>query len=446
MPESTILAMSALLLSLAIPSLSLAEPRTPACAVFAEADAWDWPAQSTCGKLLPPPEPVLEEDGEDPEPDEAAASVCPLACQLLDPAPAPVVEDGDEDAAPAPMPCGDDVALCISPKANPAHREDKIDLSLFRKPDQEETAPPTPPPPLSHRPGLDHVFDWVKALNTCRTQTAAAIPRPEKPRKHEFESSASFSELQADYRACQEERAEELAKRHAHIEPVIEEVTFYAILRADNIGDYNADEGCFFPGVTARVELDDFKSKDAIYLNHYAATDLEDPIDDPKRRLIPRDTELRVELNSSTIDSVTLDPDSDRTVLLLTSHPVCVDAETGREYREQSALNGIPDFGIQAELTLQFRFEVSPNPDDPRETIAWPIWVVDGDFVYRKDADGTLLQVDSSRIEPASDQVRGGNINFNGNSSGCATASGRVQPVSVLILLGGLLGLRRRRG
>lgn len=442
MSESTILAMSALLLSIAIPTVSHAEPRMPACEVYAEADAWEWPAQSTCGKLLPLLEPTVEGDD---APAEEPALVCPPACQVLDPSPAPSVEGGDDEPAPAPQPCGEDVALCISPAANPAHRKKEIDLSLFRKPDQEETAPPTPPPPLSHKAGLEHVFNWVKALNTCRTQTAAAIPRPEKPRKHEFESSAAFSELQADYDACQEEREAELVKRHSNLEPVIEEVTFYAILRADDIGDYNADEGCFFPGVTARVELDDFKSKDAIYLNHYTSTELEDPIDDPKRRLIPRDTDLRVELTSSTIDSVTLDPSSDRTVLLLTSHPVCVDAATGREYREQSALNGIPDFGIQAELNLQFRFEVSPNPDDPRETVAWPIWVIEGEFSYRNDPDDMILQVDSSRVEPVGAQSRGGSINFNGNSRSCSSVGGGGQSTAALVLLS-LLGLLRRRG
>ena len=132
-------------------------------------------------------------------------------------------------------------------------------------------------------------------------------------------------------------------------------------------------------------------------------------------------------------------------MLLLTSHPVCVDAATGREYREQSALNGISDFGIQAELNLQFSFEVSPNPDDPRETVAWPIWVIEGEFAYRNDPEGMILQVDSSRVEPVSAKTRGGRINFNGNNSGCATTSGGGQPAAVLALLG-LLGLLRRRG
>ncbi len=433
--------MSALLLSLAIPTPSHAEPRTPACTVYAEAEAWDWPAQSTCGKLLPPPTPSTPEAAATAAP----AIECPISCRLLDPAPAVAPQSaGDEDeVVQVPQLCGDDATLCIAPRANAVSRERDLDLSLFRKPDQEGTAPPTPPPTPSHKPGLTHVFDWVKALNTCRTQTAAAIPRPEKPRKNEFEGSESFSERQAAYTSCQIEREAEITTRQARIEPAIEEASFYAIIRASNIGRYDADEGCFFPGVTARVELDDFKSKDAVYLNHYATTS---PINDPKRRLIPRDSELRVDLTSQTIATATLDPDSDRTVLLLTSHPVCVDAETGREYREQSELNGISDFGIQAEVRLNFRFEVSPDPANPREMVAWPVWEIDGDFVYRNDPPGTVLKVEPGRKAPVDDEASSSRINLSGGD-GCATASGTAPASGVAVLLGmlGLVGLRRRR-
>ena len=429
----------AFLLSLALPSAALAEPRTPACDVFAEADSWDWPTDSTCGRLLPAPEPVSEEEAEAVEEVEAT---CPIACRFLDPMPAPELKEGEEAA---PEPCGEDAGLCIASKANPAHRDTDIDLSLFRKPDQEETAPPTPPPARSHKHGLTHAFDWVKALNTCRTQTAAAIPRPEKPRKNEFESSATFSGRQSAYGACQDERESEVIKRQSLIEPVLEEATFYAILRADSIGDYNADEGCFFPGITARVELDDFKSKDAVYLNHYAAADSANPISDPKRRLIPRDSELRVELTSGTIASVALDPDSERTVLLLTSHPVCVSADKGREDREQSELNGIVDFGIQAELMLNFRFEVGPDPADPRETIAWPVWVVDGDFIYRNDPTGTTLTVEPGREAPVVAEDGSRSLNLGRKDSACATVSGSPARAAALLALFALVGLRRRR-
>ncbi|MFT5681824.1 MAG: hypothetical protein ACI8RZ_002742 [Myxococcota bacterium] len=430
--------MSALLLSLAIPALSHAEPRTPACSVFAEAEAWDWPAQSTCGKLLGSPEPAeTAEDGAAVE-----ADVCPISCRLLNPVPV-AVDSKDPEARPPPQTCGPDVTLCIAPRANPTSKEKELDLSLFRKPDQEETAPPTPPPVSSHKPGLTHVFDQVKALNTCRTQTAAGIPRPEKPRKNEFEGSGSFSGRQQAYTDCQNERETEVIARQSLLEPIIEEMTFFAILRADDIGSYDADEGCFFPGVTARVELDDFKSKDAVYLNHYASNTAATPISDPKRRLIPRDSELRVKLTSETIASVTLDPDSDRTVLLLSSHPVCVDAATGREYREQLELNGISDFGIQAEMTLQFRFEVSPDPTNPRENVAWPTWVVDGDFVYRNDPAGSILKVEPGRKAPIDSESAANGIDFSGGDDGCGLLNS--SRAGMFLGLFGLLGFRRRR-
>ena len=428
--------MSALFLSLAMSAMSHAEPRTPACTVFEEADAWDWPAQSTCGKLLGPSEPT--ETAEELE--VLVVDSCPVSCRLLDPLPIVVDEDAPEAEPPVEL-CGPNASLCIAPRANAAGKKNDLDLSLFRKPDQEETAPPQSPPAPSHKPGLTHVFDQVKALNSCRTQLAAAIPRPEKPRKNEFEGSDSYSARQQSYIECQSDRETEVVSRQSRIEPLIEEMVFYAILRADSIGDYNADEGCFFPGVTARVELDDFKSKDAVYLNHYASEAVASPISDPKRRLIPRDTELRVKLTSETIASVTLDPGSDRTVLLVSSHPLCVDAATGREYREQKELNGFADFGIQAEMTLQFRFEVSPDPTDPAENVAWPTWEIDGEFMYRNDPAGTVLEVEPGRTLPGNSAAAAGGLDFSGSDDGCAMG----RSAGMFLGLFGLLGLRRRR-
>ena len=438
--------MSALFLSLAMSALSHGEPHTPACSVFAQADDWEWPEQSTCGVLLGPPE--TGETTETTEGSEApAADTCPISCRLLDPLPlviddviGNVLDGAPPETEPAAL-CGSGIDFCIAPRANAASEKNELDLSLFRKPNQEETAPPLSPPAPSHKAGLTHVFDQVKALNSCRTQLAAAIPRPEKPRKNEFEGSDSYAERQQSYIACQSERETEIISRQSLIEPVIEEMVFYAILRADDIGSYDADEGCFFPGVTARVELDDFKSKDAVYLNHYASDTAASPISDPKRRLIPRDTELRVQLTSGTIASVTLDPDSDRTVLKVSSHPLCVDAATGREYREQKELNGFSDFGIQAEMTLQFRFEVSPDPANPADNVAWPIWEIDGDFVYRNDPAGAVLQVEPGRKPPVDGEAAAGGLDFSGSDDGCATD----RSAGVLLGMFGLLGLRRRR-
>ena len=441
--------MSALFLSLAMSALSHGEPHTPACSVFAQADDWEWPEQSTCGVLLGPPETgETTETTETTEGSEApAADTCPISCRLLDPLPlviddviGNVLDGAPPETEPAAL-CGSGIDFCIAPRANAASEKNELDLSLFRKPNQEETAPPLSPPAPSHKAGLTHVFDQVKALNSCRTQLAAAIPRPEKPRKNEFEGSDSYAERQQSYIACQSERETEIISRQSLIEPVIEEMVFYAILRADDIGSYDADEGCFFPGVTARVELDDFKSKDAVYLNHYASDTAASPISDPKRRLIPRDTELRVQLTSGTIASGTLDPDSDRTVLKVSSHPLCVDAATGREYREQKELNGFSDFGIQAEMTLQFRFEVSPDPANPADNVAWPIWEIDGDFVYRNDPAGAVLQVEPGRKPPVDGEAAAGGLDFSGSDDGCATD----RSAGVLLGMFGLLGLRRRR-
>ncbi len=437
-----------------LPSLARAE-RPAACAVYTEARAMTWAPDSACGMLMDvqAPSDALQPGDSDStgaaDSTDAAPLPCPLSCQLLDPPPVPDAAAPDPDT-PAPSPCGEDVALCIAPRLNPgaaAHRN-TIDPGLFRRADEATEPPPPAPPPYSHRVGLDHVFDWVKALNTCRTITASAIARPDRPLKDEFESTESFKARQEAYSQCKDARGEEVSRLQKKLEPVVEEATFYAILPATDLGVYDADAECFFPGVTARVELDDFKSRDAVHLGQYPE------LSNPKRRLIPRQGALGVKLNSQTIASARLDPSADRTILMLTSYPVCVPPRVGKVYRDQRDINGVEDFGIQADITLRFRFEIGRNPANPAETVAWPIWEIDGEFSYRGDEDGAAMTPPldlTLSVDPDQQPPGAGADHASAGSSlplaskgplGCQTAAGHAGRVWLLGLL--MLGVRRR--
>ena len=386
---------------------------------------------SSCAAVLPPPPP--------PPPAEEDATAKAKAKAKAKAAAAPEVEAPKIDPLCEGVP---ESRRCIAPRpslssAGRANRYVPLE--------EQEEPPPPPAPPPSHKTGISHVFDWLKALNTCRFQARTALPRPTEPIKGEFESDASFKKRMADYTsqmAARETRADRL---YAKIDPLVGDATFALILPAKNIGEYDPDSGCFFPGAEARAELDDFKSRDTIYRREGTETE--------KYRLIPRDEPLRVRVTSDTIKEVRLDPDTPRTVLQITSHPICVSPEVGRIMREQKERNAIADYGVQAELQLVFSV-----------TDGQPVWEVRGDFVYRGAADLVEQPEDTAapRIEvertltvrPAADPpaVVTGPGEGSGvpgppkkSALGCAAAGRSGASLLLASLLGLLLSTRSRR-
>jgi len=310
---------------------------------------------------------------------------------------------------------------------------DQIDLrpSDFRRPSQAE-APPLPlPSPREYDAGFSHVFAWVQALNTCRGQIADGISRPIAPRESEFISPEDWAKQEDLYVSCSSSWQQEVINHQQRIEPVIEQADFYVVLPADDIGQYhpiNEEMGCFFPGATARIELDHYKSRDAVYL------------DGNKFRLIPRSgtgkDAFQIE-GSQTIASIELDPDSDRTVLVMRSHPICVPPDVGEVYREQKRRNGESDYGILAQLKIRF--------DLPSYESGHPVWQIDGEFFYRDPVEGAIVLNTDANAQPTDDAATPTEdalpIDDRG-TLGCAqTSSG----AGCAWLLGLLFATRRRR-
>lgn len=269
---------------------------------------------------------------------------------------------------------------------------------------EDENPPPVPPYTLMYSPGIKHVFGWLKSLNTCRFQAGSAVERPEQPVKGEFQTDASFQQQLATFEAAMAARAAEVVAVQASTEPLLSEVTFVAALPVESLGEYSAEKGCFFPGPQARIQLDEYKSRDTIYRTDGDAVS--------KFRLVPRREAPALVIGeppmppSRTLKTAYFDDATPKTDLVFQSHPLCVPPEVGNTLRDQMERNAIRDFGIHFELAVQFRLD----GDEPQ-------WVIGGEFVNRtkpelvaasEEADGPVradrtIPVDASAAPPDGD-------------------------------------------
>ena len=321
--------------------------------------------------------------------------------------------------------------------------------------DPEDTDPPPQPPyTLMYTPGMQHVFSWLKALSTCRFQAGSSVPRPEEPIKDEFQTMDSFeAELEA-YDQQMEQRVEQVVALQAFTEPLLDDVSFIAVLPIDTLGEYNAETGCFFPGPQARVNLEPFTSRDTLYQTTGQAVET--------HRLIPRRDPVSILIGeaglspSATLQSVFFDEDTPEDDLVIQAHPMCVDAETGNQLRNQRNRNQIEDFGIHFEGVFRFRIHEGA-----------PQWLVTGEFVNRTqpeminltedpDEDPVMqraerrIQVQSDIAVPAQPDATSSRSASDAteNAQGCAgcTAGQRALPSPAIVgVFAGLLLLRRRQ-
>lgn len=309
------------------------------------------------------------------------------ACTVVLP-PLPATSSGAAVAAPASsdplcasVPPG---RSCIAPARNSASLAKRTPRVL--SPEEKENPPPPVPPSASHTTGIVHVFDWLKALSTCRFQAGAAVPRPPEPTKGEFETMDSYKARKTLYEAQMTARMSQVATVQAAVESRAEDVSFAAILKADSLGEYDPNSQCFFPGAIARIELDDFKSRDTIYRRVGESEE--------KYRVVPRDETLRVALSSRTIADVRLATGTPRTVLEVMSHPICVSPAVGEILREQRSRNEVADYGVQAEVLLEFVLDESH-----------PTWKISGEFVYRGAEDLVVQPADPAAPRIPVDRV-----------------------------------------
>ncbi|MEL6348539.1 MAG: hypothetical protein AAFV53_35870 [Myxococcota bacterium] len=314
---------------------------------------------------------------------------------VLPPPPTPPADettprrDADPAPEPAPDPLCDPVTeagrRCVGPMKKPGLARPNNRYKLFS---EEDNPPPTVPPPPAYSTGMKHVFDWVKALSTCRYQVGAAIERPPEPIKQEFETLEQFAARKANHEQILANRAQQVSLIQQQIEPMIDQVTFAMVVPIETLGEFNAETSCFFPGVTARVPLDNFKARDTVYRHEDGQPE--------KYRIIPRDAPLKAAIGATrTIGSVSIESDKQGAVLNVTSHPVCVTPEMGRMFREQKERNGVNDFGIQAELRTAFAFT-------PGESLV--TWKISGDFVYR-GAEDLLPPLEEGEERPPVDRT-----------------------------------------
>lgn len=353
--------------------------------------------------------PASAQDGADPY----AALRAHRSCQsVLPPLATP------DEAPPESPPLCDLIptdARCVAPHRN---RGAQKRPTVFLDPELDPAErPPTPPYTTMYTPGIQHVFGWLKSLNTCRFQAGSAVKRPEEPTKGEFETAVAFAKRMEAHSAAMARRASAVVAVQKSTEPLLDQVTFVAVLPVESLGVYDARDGvgCFFPGVSARIELDEFKSRDTIYETTGEATH--------KYRLVPRKVAPTLVTDGSsglaaskTLARAYFDEDTPTTDIVFESHPLCIDAVGGHKLRAQRELNNVADFGIHFEAVL--RFKLVDGPDGTRV----PEWVIGGEFVQRDQAelvntsddprnpsmvraDRSLQQVSPGKVQPPPDDV-----------------------------------------
>lgn len=255
---------------------------------------------------------------------------------------------------------------------------------------EDENPPPLPPYTLMYTAGLDHAFSWLKSLNTCRFQAGSAVTRPTEAVQGEFQTDESHATALAAYEQAMEARASEVVRVQGSTEPLLNGITIVAALPIEDLGQFSPETGCFFPGPRARVQLDDYKSRDTIYKTEGEVV--------RKYRLVPRkdnpDIVIGGELGESrTLASAYFDDDTPKTDIVFQSHPFCVDAPTGNVIRAQRERNAVADFGIAFEAIIRFRL-------DGEE----PQWLVSGEFVNRTQPELVDIPPAGPRATPR--QVR----------------------------------------
>lgn len=281
---------------------------------------------------------------------------------------------------------------CVHPHRIPG-REMRAELPSHQAEEEDAVQPPYT---LMYTPGLEHVFEWLKILNVCRYEAGqGGLPEElrelTQPVKQAFQTPEQFEEEKAAYAASQQRRDLLLQDIHRQIEPLLWDITFVAVLPIDSLGDYSVEENCFFPGPQIRLSLDDFKSRDTLYITH-ATT--EDPDESPVERfhLIPRRDASSVLLEgddlerSKTLASAVFDDETAPLDVVLQSHPLCFSSpEEGLRVYNQNEKNNVTDFGIHFEARLQFQLDEEQQPR----------WLLGGEFINRDQPELTRVTVET---------------------------------------------------